>query len=145
MQLQNLYRSVVMDHAKRKRHYGSLTGEQVVDVFYKNPTCGDVIHLYALIEQNTLKEISFEGEGCYISMAASSMMTEMISGKSLNDIEMLEKNFEALIRHGEAADENIDLGDMQALEGVHQLRARHNCALMPWQALSLLLNTTKKI
>ncbi|WP_100372034.1 Fe-S cluster assembly sulfur transfer protein SufU [Bacillus sp. FJAT-45037] len=137
--LHDLYRKVVMDHAKYRRNTGVLVGDSVKKVHYKNPTCGDVITLYVDIEQDYLRNISFEGEGCSISMAASSMMTELIKGKSLDDISLLRSEFEQLIRTGKQTDEKIDLEDTLSLEGVHKLRARHNCALMAWQALDRVL------
>jgi nitrogen fixation NifU-like protein len=137
--LQDLYRKVVMDHAKYRRNTGVLDGEQVKRVHYKNPTCGDVITLYIDVDENQIKNVSFEGEGCSISMASSSMMTELIKGKSLGDVSELRYEFEQLIRNGKQANTEVDLQDAMSLEGVHKLRARHNCALMAWQALDKVL------
>ncbi|WP_062048387.1 Fe-S cluster assembly sulfur transfer protein SufU [Bacillus sp. JCM 19034] len=132
--LNDLYRAVVMEHAKNKRNYGRLVGGKVKSIYYKNPTCGDLITLYIQIDQERIEEVSFEGVGCSISMASSSMMTEMIKGKRINEVIVQMNEFEAL------EDESIDLGDAQSLEGVHKLRARHNCALMSWQALERILS-----
>ncbi|KMJ55061.1 nitrogen fixation protein [Bacillus sp. LL01] len=137
--LQDLYRKVVMDHAKYKRNTGVLEGEDVRKIHYKNPTCGDVITLYVVIDDEQLQDISFEGEGCSISMASSSIMTELIKNKDITTVSSLRNGFEQLIRDGKQANEEIDLGDALSLEGVHKLRARHNCALMAWQALDKVL------
>ncbi|MEC2072255.1 Fe-S cluster assembly sulfur transfer protein SufU [Alkalihalophilus marmarensis] len=136
---QDLYRKVVMDHAKYRRNTGVLDGEQVRKVHYKNPTCGDVITLYIETDGNLVKDVSYEGEGCSISMASSSMMTELIKGNSIDSISKMRNEFEHLIRNGKQQDSAIDLQDAMSLEGVHKLRARHNCALMAWQALDKLL------
>jgi nitrogen fixation NifU-like protein len=137
--LNNLYRKVVIDHAKYKRNYGILEGPLIRKLHYKNPTCGDVITLYLQIEEEKVIDVSFEGEGCSISMASSSMMTELIKNKHLLAITELRREFEQLIRKGKQDNEQLDLGDAYSLQGVHKLRARYNCALMAWQALDKLL------
>jgi nitrogen fixation protein NifU and related proteins len=139
LMLQDLYRKVVMDHAKYRRNTGVLEGEDVRKIHYKNPTCGDVITLYVVIDDEQLQDISFEGEGCSISMASSSIMTELIKNRDITTVSSLRNEFEQLIRDGKQANEEIDLGDALSLEGVHKLRARHNCALMAWQALDKVL------
>ena len=141
--LDNLYRQVIMDHYRRKRNYEELKGENVRKVHYKNPTCGDVMTLFLDLEQDRVKKAAFLGEGCSISMASASMMTELIENKSLKEIAFLRKAFEDLIRHGKVADK-IDLGDSLSLQGVHKLKARHNCALMTWQALDKILKDEKE-
>lgn len=136
--LDNLYRQVIMDHYRQKRNFKELKGENVRKVNYKNPTCGDVMTLFLDLEKDRVKKAAFLGEGCSISMASASMMTELIEDKSLKEIATLRKAFEDLIRHGEVSDK-IDLGDSLLLQGVHKLKARHNCALMTWQALDKVL------
>ncbi|MBM4764720.1 Fe-S cluster assembly sulfur transfer protein SufU [Bacillus sp. B15-48] len=137
--LDDLYRKVVIGHAKYKRNYGKLEGERVHKVHYKNPTCGDVITLYVQLEEDIITNVSFEGEGCSISMASSSMMTEMVKNKKISVVSELRNEFEQLIRKGTQMNEDIDLGDALSLQGVHKLRARHNCALMAWQALDKIM------
>ncbi|MFB9760182.1 Fe-S cluster assembly sulfur transfer protein SufU [Ectobacillus funiculus] len=141
--LNDLYRRTIIDHNKRRRNYYELQGEDVIKVHYKNPTCGDVMTLYTRLENDRIKDISFLGEGCSISMASSSMMTELIKGKSLEEVANLRIHAEKLIRTGETADS--DLGDWLSLEGVHKLRARHNCALMPWRAYDKMLKTLNRM
>ncbi|MDM5306986.1 Fe-S cluster assembly sulfur transfer protein SufU [Peribacillus frigoritolerans] len=141
--LESLYRQVIIDHYKQKRNFEEITGEYVRKVHYKNPTCGDVMTLFIALEHNQVKKAAFLGEGCSISMASASMMTELIENKSLKEITSLRKAFEQLIRHGEIPD-GVDLGDSLSLQGVHQLKARHNCALMTWQALDKVLKDEKE-
>ncbi|ADU29113.1 Fe-S cluster assembly sulfur transfer protein SufU [Evansella cellulosilytica] len=138
--LNDLYRKIVMEHAKYRRNYNRLEGENVRKVHYKNPTCGDVITLYIQIKSEKIEDVSFEGEGCSISMASSSMMTELIKNNHVSNVSLMRQEFEQLIRKGKTANEEIDLGDAMSLQGVHKLRARHNCALMAWQALDKLLS-----
>lgn len=131
-----------MAHYKQRRNFKELIGENVRKVHYKNPTCGDVMTLYLELDKDYIKKAAFLGEGCSISMASASMMTELIENKSLKEIGSLRKAFEKFIRHGEIPDQ-IDLGDSLSLQGVHKLKARHNCALMTWQALDKALNDEK--
>ncbi|MCE7794483.1 SUF system NifU family Fe-S cluster assembly protein [Salipaludibacillus sp. CUR1] len=140
--LQDLYRQLIMEHAKNKRNNRELEGEHT---HYKNPTCGDVMTLYWKIDEyGKIEDISFIGEGCSISMASCSIMTELVRGKTKKEIHEKREAMEKLIRSGERPDDSIDLGDALSLEGVHKLRARHNCALMPWQALDkAILNDTE--
>ncbi|WP_216831589.1 Fe-S cluster assembly sulfur transfer protein SufU [Alkalihalobacterium elongatum] len=133
--LDQLYRQLVVDHSKNRRNHKKLNGEFVKQLHYKNPTCGDVMTLFLkLTETKEIEDISFIGEGCSISMASASIMTELVKGVSLKEAVKLRQAMEAMIRNGEVSEE-VDLGDAIALEGVHKLRARHNCALMAWQAL----------
>lgn len=141
--LDNLYREVIMDHYRKKRNFEELKGENVRKAHYKNPTCGDIMTLFLELEQDRVKKAAFLGEGCSISMASASMMTELIENKSLQEIASLRKAFENLIRQGKAADK-ADLGDSLSLQGVHKLKARHNCALMTWQALDKVLKDEKE-
>ncbi|KHF40766.1 Fe-S cluster assembly sulfur transfer protein SufU [Halalkalibacter okhensis] len=137
--LENLYRKLVIDHAKYKRNFGKLDGEGVRKIHYKNPTCGDVITLYLYLQGERIDKVSFEGEGCSISMASSSMMTELIQHKDIKTVSSIRSEFEQLIRQGEPNGQ-IDLGDALSLQGVHKLKARHNCALLAWQALDKILH-----
>jgi nitrogen fixation protein NifU and related proteins len=133
-----------MDHYRHKRNFEELKGENVRKVHYKNPTCGDVMTLFLILEQDRIKKAAFLGEGCSISMASASMMTELIENKSLQEIASLREAIENLIRHGKV-EEKIDLADSLSLQGVHKLKARHNCALMTWQALDKFLKDEKNI
>lgn len=141
--LDQLYRQVIMDHYKQKRNFKELKGKNIQTVHYKNPTCGDVITLFLDLENDRIKKAAFLGEGCSISMASASMMIELIEDKSVKEVGFLRKAFEKLIRHGEVTD-NTDLGDSLSLHGVHKLKARHNCALMTWQALDKILKDEKE-
>ncbi|BAB04088.1 SUF system NifU family Fe-S cluster assembly protein [Halalkalibacterium halodurans] len=132
--LEHLYRQLVIDHAKKRRNHRRISGEHVQQTHYKNPTCGDVITLYVELQGHHVDDIAFVGEGCSISMASASMMTELLKGVSLEEASSMRHAMERMIRHGEISSD-VDLGDALSLEGVHKLRGRHNCALMAWQAL----------
>lgn len=83
--LDQLYRSVIMDHYKKPRNKGSLE-ENSVTIDMNNPTCGDRIHLTLKINDGIVEDAKFDGEGCSISMSSASMMTEVIKGKKLKKL-----------------------------------------------------------
>ena len=141
--LNDLYRQTIIDHNKRRRNYFELQGEDVKKVHYKNPTCGDIMTMYAVIKDDRVKDISFIGEGCFISMASSSMFTMIAKDKKIEeikDISNLIKNM--IVRGSEVEDSQIQ--DAISLKDIHKLPARHNCALMPWQAFDKLLKVKQE-
>ncbi|MFS0820714.1 Fe-S cluster assembly sulfur transfer protein SufU [Bacillus sp. 1P02SD] len=137
MNLNQVYRQVVMEHYKNKRSFYEMD-IYTHKIHYKNPTCGDVMTMYANMEEDHIKELSFIGEGCSISMAASSMFTEIVKNKSLEEVLEISNLFEQMIKNGCKIDDER-LMDLISLEGVHSLPARYNCALMPFQAFSKLI------
>ncbi|MGQ3480281.1 Fe-S cluster assembly sulfur transfer protein SufU [Paenibacillus sp. TY11] len=132
--LEQLYRQTIMDHYKQPRNYGKLRDDDAIVLPYKNPTCGDVMILYILLQDDCVQDIKFEGSGCSISMASCSMMTELVKRKSIAEVDELLQQFTSMIKEGAVPDEDV-LEDTISLSGVHKLRGRHNCALMGWQAL----------
>ena len=82
--LDQLYRSVIMDHYKNPRNKGSLD-ENSVTIDMNNPTCGDRIHLTLKLEDGVVQDAKFDGEGCSISMSSASMMTQIVKGKKLEE------------------------------------------------------------
>ncbi|SFU36633.1 Fe-S cluster assembly sulfur transfer protein SufU [Alicyclobacillus macrosporangiidus] len=132
MQLDDLYRQVIMDHYQRPRNLGDLEGGTVT-VDLRNPSCGDEIRLQLLVEDGIVKDVRFRGAGCSISMSSASMMTEAIKGKPVAEALRLSHTFRAMVR-GEDVDRD-DLGDLEALQGVSKFPARVKCATLAWQAL----------
>ena len=131
--LDQLYRSVIMDHYKTPRNKGVLE-ESSVTVNMNNPTCGDVIHLTMHVNNGTVENAKFEGEGCSISMASASMMTQLIIGKTVEEAQSL-ANIISNIMLGNEYDDSIDLGDIEALSGVAKFPARIKCATLAWKAM----------
>lgn len=131
--LDQLYRSVIMDHYKNPRNKGVLK-ENNVTVDMNNPTCGDVIHLTLQVEDGIVKDAKFEGEGCSISMASASMMTQMIKNKDIDSAVKYAHLFSDMML-GKEIDDSIDLGDIEALSGVAKFPARIKCATLGWKAM----------
>jgi nitrogen fixation NifU-like protein len=131
MQLDDLYRRVIMDHYKSPRNRGTLEGDSLT-VDLNNPSCGDKISLQLQIEDDKVKDARFLGEGCSISMASASMMTDSVKGKSLDEALKLAESFSGLMK-GEAAE--FEYEDIEALSGVNKFPARIKCATLGWNAL----------
>jgi nitrogen fixation NifU-like protein len=133
MQLDELYRQVIMDHYQHPRNQGKLDDE-TVNIMLKNPTCGDEIALQLLIQENRVVDVRFSGIGCSISIASASMMTEAIKGKTVEEALGIAEEFRKMMRGEEAADLE-QLGDLEALQGVSKFPARIKCATLAWNAL----------
>ena len=131
--LDTLYRQVIMDHYKNPRNKGTLEdGSLTVDM--NNPTCGDRIHLTMKVEDGKVTDAKFEGEGCSISMASASMMTQTVIGKDTETALKLSHIFSEMMQ-GKDYDGEEDLGDIEALQGVAQFPARIKCATLAWKAM----------
>lgn len=131
--LDTLYRQVIMDHYKNPRNKGKLDNETFT-IDMNNPTCGDRIHLTLKVENGTVEDAMFEGEGCSISMASASMMTQSIKGKDIETALRMSKIFSEMMQ-GNEYDDDIDLGDIEALQGVAKFPARIKCATLAWKAM----------
>jgi nitrogen fixation protein NifU and related proteins len=131
--LDTLYRQVIMDHYKNPRNKGVLE-EDSLTINMNNPTCGDRIQLTLKLEGDKVVDAKFEGEGCSISMSSASMMTQAIKGKNIEDALKLSEVF-SLIMQGKDYEDDIDLGDIEALQGVAKFPARIKCATLAWKAM----------
>jgi nitrogen fixation protein NifU and related proteins len=131
--LDQLYRSVIMDHYKNPRNKGSLETDAVT-IDMNNPTCGDRIHLTLKVKDGVVEDAKFDGEGCSISMSSASMMTQIIKGKKVEEALELADIFSKMMM-GEEYSDKYDLEDVEALQGVSQFPARIKCATLAWKAM----------
>ncbi|GLC89751.1 Fe-S cluster assembly sulfur transfer protein SufU [Lysinibacillus piscis] len=131
--LDQLYRSVIMDHYKNPRNKGSLE-DDAVTIDMNNPTCGDRIHLTLKVTDGVVEDAKFDGEGCSISMSSASMMTQLIKGKKVEEALELADIFSKMMM-GEDYGDKYDLEDVEALQGVSQFPARIKCATLAWKAM----------
>jgi len=132
--LDQLYRSVIMDHYKNPSNKGSLE-EDSVTIDMNNSTCGDRIHLTLKVEAGIVKDAKFDGEGCSISMSSASMMTQIIKGKKIEEALELADIFSKMMLGEEFDVDKYDLGDVEALQGVAKFPARIKCATLAWKAM----------
>jgi nitrogen fixation protein NifU and related proteins len=131
--LDALYRQVIMDHYKNPRNRGVLEDGNLT-INMNNPTCGDRIQLTMNVVDGIVTNAKFEGEGCSISMSSASMMTQAIKGKNIEDAIKLSGVFSNMMQ-GKEYDEDLDLGDIEALQGVSKFPARIKCATLAWKAM----------
>lgn len=131
--LDQLYRSVIMDHYKNPRNKGSLENDAVT-IDMNNPTCGDRIHLTLKVTDGVVEDAKFDGEGCSISMSSASMMTQIVKGKKIEEALELSEIFSKMMM-GEEYSEKYDLEDVEALQGVAKFPARIKCATLAWKAM----------
>ncbi len=137
--LDDLYRRVIMDHYQKPRNRGQLDESEGLTVQLNNPTCGDSIALSLKVEHGRVVDAKFTGEGCSISMSSASMMTEAVKGKTEEEALQLAHIFSDLMQ-GKEIDESVDLGDIEALQGVAKFPARIKCATLAWKALEQGIN-----
>ena len=130
-----LYQQVIIEHNKKPRNYGDLEA-CTHHAHGLNPLCGDDIVLKLVVVDGIVRDIRFQGHGCAISKASSSLMTVNVKGKPLADAEVLVDQFRAMIRGtlDTATDPNV-LGRLSLFQGVKDLPSRVKCAVLPWATL----------
>ena len=129
--LDSLYMAVVADHSKSPHHHGVLPDVEQLQL--NNPTCGDVINLSVKFDGDVIEDIAFAGDGCTISTASSSMMTDAVIGKTKAEALELAEIFSLMIQ-GDHKDED-KLGEDKLLAGVSKFPQRIKCATLSWNAL----------
>jgi nitrogen fixation NifU-like protein len=128
-----LYQEIILDHYRRPRNKGALEKADAT-VEMKNPLCGDEITLQVAFEGDSVCDLRFSGRGCSISQASASMMTQLVKGKSTEEIDAIRKQFRDVML-GNAPADDAQLGSLRALSGVARFPARVKCALLAWYAL----------
>ena len=129
-----LYQEMILDHYRRPRNKGTLDKADA-SVEMKNPLCGDEICLQVAFEGDSVCDLRFSGRGCSISQASASMMTQLVKGKSAEEIGAIRKQFRELMLGNAPASDDTQLGSLRALSGVARFPARVKCALLAWSAL----------
>ena len=139
--LDELYRQVILDHYRNPRRRGSLSGPHI-HAEGLNPSCGDEFSLDLQIEDGLIKDAAIQGQGCSISQASGSMMTDVIVGKTVDEARELTATFKLMMGIDEG-DDPLDpdrpgsvLCDLEALQGVKKFPVRIKCADLPWTTLT---------
>ena len=140
-ELDELYRDLILDHYRHPRNHTPLA-HPTCATDGENPLCGDQLTLQAEVVDGRLQRIGFEGRGCSISQASTSMMTECVQGKSLAEARALIGEFKAMMLHG--APPTPALGDLEALQGVRKFPVRVKCASLGWNVLEQLLTEQER-
>lgn len=132
----DLYQSIILEHYRSPANAGVI--EDGLQAHNSHPSCGDKVLLSVKLDGGTVAEIKFLGEGCSISQASLSMMTEAVAGQRVEDIKAVYHAFRHML-YGEEPDEDL-LGDMVALSGVAKFPARVPCATLGWETLAEMLD-----
>jgi nitrogen fixation protein NifU and related proteins len=134
MELNDLYRDVILDHNRRPRNFGALEpADASVEGF--NPMCGDRLTVRLRLDEDRISDIRFEGQGCAISTASASLMTEAVKGKTRAEALQLFDRVHRLLTD-DAAPPADELGKLAALSGVREYPARVKCASLCWHTLA---------
>jgi nitrogen fixation protein NifU and related proteins len=133
-QLGSLFQELILEHYKRPRNKGELD-DATARVHMNNPTCGDEVWLQIRMVGDLVEDVRFVGDGCSISQASISMMTQRLKGRTREEAALLIKGFTAMMHGDEDAAKDRDMGDLRALAGVSKFPVRVKCALLGWNAL----------
>jgi nitrogen fixation NifU-like protein len=153
--LEDLYREIILDHYRSPRNRGELPIPPAHKVEGFNPLCGDEVILYLDVEDGTVTDVKIGGQGCSISQASTSMMSAAVKGKSVEEARKLIAAFKALMSihesklegESDGADlqaemDGVQLGDLEALQGVVKFPVRIKCATLAWNTLQQGLDET---
>lgn len=134
-EMQDLYQEIILDHNKRPRNFRRME-DHTHHADGHNPLCGDEIEVFIKVENGTISDISFQGEGCAISKASASLMTSELKGRSVDEAHREFGSVIDLLTAKEAPPVDLGtIGDLAALQGVRQFPARIKCATLSWHAL----------
>ncbi len=134
-EMDDLYQEVILDHYRNSRNKAPLASPDIeYDGF--NPFCGDELVLQIRLVDGAVQDAGFHGQGCSISQASASMMTDLLKGKTLEEAQALSEAFRHMMAGNELTAEELALmGDLEALQGVRKFPVRIKCALLAWATL----------
>ena len=134
--LEDLYREIILDHYRTPRNRGALETPPAVVAQGHNPLCGDEIQVYLLVEGDVVKDVKVGGQGCSISQSSASMMTQAVKGKSVVEAHKVLDAFRRMMGlETDGEPEDVNLGDLEALQGVVKFPVRIKCATLAWTTL----------
>jgi nitrogen fixation NifU-like protein len=139
MDLKDLYRDIIVDHNRNPRNFRAMPDADRHAEGY-NPLCGDRLTLYVRLDGDRIRDVSFQGSGCAISVASASLLTETVKGKSVREAEALFARMHDLLTKDEPDPDPASLGKLGALSGVREFPARVKCASLCWHTLDAALH-----
>ena len=148
MNLKELYQEIILDHGKNPRNLRR-TENFNKDAKGHNPLCGDKVHIYLKLNENKkVEDISFEGQGCAISMASASIMTDLVRGKEEFEVKEIVNDFLDMIKEKDQLNSNIlnedDKTKLMCLSGVKQYPMRVKCATLSWHTLTSAIDKSQE-
>ena len=148
MELKELYQEIILDHGKNPRNLRK-TENFNKDAKGHNPLCGDKVHIYLKLDENKkVQDISFEGQGCAISMASASIMTDLVKGKEEYEVKEIVKDFLEMIKEKDQLNNKIlednEKTKLMCLSGVKKYPMRVKCATLSWHTLTSAIDNTQQ-
>ena len=135
MDITDLYQEVILDHSKNPQNFGILN-QYTCTAEGNNPMCGDSLTVYVNIENNVISDVSYRARGCAISVASASIMSKIIKGKTIEEVDILFDKFHKLCTGQDIGIENDDeIETLQVLSGVSKFPTRVKFATMSWHAI----------
>ena len=131
--LRELYQELILDHGQKPRNFHALA-DATGNAEGFNPLCGDRVHVYVKERSGTIEDVAFTGEGCAISKASASLMTQAVKGRTAADAQCLHEGFQAMIT-GQAGADADALGKLAVFAGVSEFPVRVKCASLAWHTL----------
>jgi nitrogen fixation NifU-like protein len=142
-ELDDLYQELILDHNRRPRNRGRLETPDCEAEGY-NPLCGDRVHIDVKLNGDVIEEVRFEGDGCAISTASASLMSEAVQGRTVQDSAAMFEQFHRLVT-GEDGGDGAGLGKLEAFAGVGRFPARVKCATLAWHTLAAALEQSDDV
>lgn len=143
--LRELYQEVILDHGKSPRNFRTIDDPTCL-AHGNNPLCGDVLVVFLTVADGVIEDVSFKGEGCAISVASASMMTEILKGKTTEEAEGLFDTFHKMCTVDDfMVEENDDLDRLQMIAGVKAFPMRVKCATLAWHTMNAAINNKKEV
>jgi len=141
MAFQELYQEIIRDHYKNPRNKKPLSHLKA----FENPSCGDSVTVEIDADGEHVRTVYFDGSGCSISMCSASMMSDLLTGKTVAEAKRLVGEFLSVLRGEESAEILDDWGDIAALKGVIDLPVRVKCATLAWHAVEQALENSPRL
>ena len=132
MDITDLYQEIILDHSKNPQNFGILN-QYTCTAEGNNPMCGDSLTVYVNIENNVFSDVSYRARGCAISVASASIMSKIIKGKTIEEVDILFDKFHRLCMGEDIEDDEMET--LQVLSGVSKFPTRVKCATMSWHAI----------
>lgn len=142
--LRELYQEIILDHNRRPRNRGRVASANR-EAEGHNPLCGDQVKVTLITEAGLVTEIAFEGQGCAISTASASLMTEAVKGKTVEEAEKIFREFQEMVTETGEPTDHSDLGELEVFAGVREHPVRIKCATLPWHTLHAALEGEQKV
>ena len=140
--LRELYQELILDHGRKPRNYRELPDARSADGY--NPLCGDEVRVFVKLDGDVVEDVSFKGQGCAISTASASLMTQTLKGKTVTEATELFQTFHDLVTGRKDDEESRNkVGKLVVLLGVRAFPVRVKCATLPWHTLQAALNEKK--